>query len=356
VTATLRAPQVVARPVPAAPGTTPARRWGRGALIGALIGAVVVVVGVEVAGIRPTVSGAFSSLVQADRAWLLAAVVATAASMSAFARGRRRLLGAAGVRVPVRSAVAVTYVANAVHVTLPGGAAFSTAYTYRWMRHWGASGPAATWTLVSGGLLSSAALAALALLGSLLVGSGAGLVPLAVGLAAVAAVGLAVRRLARRPGFVLETGRWVVRRMNVLRRRPAESGIDGVDALVAQLGAVRPSGRDWAAAGAFATANWAFDAACLAACATALGVHGLTVSLLLLTYTAGKAASQLSLLPGGLGVVDAALVLTLVGGGIPTASAVATVLLYRLISLIGVVAVGWVVAAVQGVRAPVVVA
>jgi uncharacterized membrane protein YbhN (UPF0104 family) len=85
VTATLRAPQVVARPVPAAPGTTPARRWGRGALIGALIGAVVVVVGVEVAGIRPTVSGALSSLVQADRAWLLAAVVATAASMSARA-------------------------------------------------------------------------------------------------------------------------------------------------------------------------------------------------------------------------------------------------------------------------------
>ena len=80
------------------------------------------------------------------------------------------------------------------------------------------------------------------------------------------------------------------------------------------------------------------------------------MSLLLLTYTAGKAASQLSLLLGGLGVVDAALVLTLVGGGIPTASAVATVLLYRLISLIGVVAVGCVVAAVQGVRAPVVVA
>jgi uncharacterized membrane protein YbhN (UPF0104 family) len=81
VTATLRAPRVVAPPVPVAVGTTPSKRWGRGALIGA----VVVVVGVEVAGVRPTVSEAFSSLVQADRAWLLAAVVATAASMSARA-------------------------------------------------------------------------------------------------------------------------------------------------------------------------------------------------------------------------------------------------------------------------------
>jgi len=79
-------------------------------------------------------------------------------------------------------------------------------------------------------------------------------------------------------------------------------------------------------------------------------VSGLSLSLLLLAYAAGMAASSLSLLPGGLGVVDAALVLTLVAGGIPAASALPAVLLYRLISLGGVVTVGWMVAAVQGVR------
>jgi hypothetical protein len=66
--------------------------------------------------------------------------------MSFFARTRRRLLAATGIRVPQRDALAAVYVANALHVTLPGGAAFSTTWTYRWMRARGASAPAITWT------------------------------------------------------------------------------------------------------------------------------------------------------------------------------------------------------------------
>jgi uncharacterized membrane protein YbhN (UPF0104 family) len=265
-----------------------------------------------------------------------------------FARSRRRLLRAAGVRVPVRSAVAATYVANAMHVTLPAGAAFSTGYIYRWMRGWGATTPAATWTLASGGVVSSASLAGVGLLGSLVVGGSVGVVPLVLGAAGVVLVALAGRHMDRHPRTGLAIGRWVVRRVNAVLRRPATSGTDVVEELVAQLRSVRPTGRDWAVALAFATANWAFDAACLAASAAALGVHGLTVPLLLLAYTAGMAASSLSLLPGGLGVVDGALVLILVAGGIPAASALPAVLLYRLISMVGVVAVGWGVAVVQG--------
>jgi hypothetical protein len=40
-------------------------------------------------------------------------------------------------------------------------------------------------------------------------------------------------------------------------------------------------------------------------------------------------------------LVDAALVLTLVGGGVPTASALSAVPLYRLISRVGVAGVGY---------------
>jgi uncharacterized membrane protein YbhN (UPF0104 family) len=267
-----------------------------------------------------------------------------------FARSRRRLLSAAGVHVPVRSSVAAVYVANALHVTLPGGAAFSTAYTYRWMRSWGASRPAATWTLASGGAVASASLAGVGVLGSLLIGSGAGWLSLALASAGIVAVGLAVRHLGRSTATALAIGRWLVRRLNALRRRPPTAGIDVVEETVAQLREVRPTGRDWLVATVFAYANWAFDVACLAACAAALGARGLSLSLLLLTYTAGMAASSLSLLPGGLGVVDAALVLTLVAGGIPATTALPVVLLYRLISFGGVVAVGWTVAAVQGLR------
>ncbi|MGZ4566840.1 MAG: lysylphosphatidylglycerol synthase transmembrane domain-containing protein [Blastococcus sp.] len=362
MTATLLPPQVAApsalpEPVqaPALPleaelpaGPRRAQRWR----CGVLVGAVVTLLAVEAVRIAPSLSGALASLAQTNPAWLVVAVLAAAGSMSMFARSRRRLLRAAGVQVPVRSAVAAVYVANALHTTLPGGAAFSTGYTYRWMRGWGASRPAATWTLAAGGVVASASLAGLGLLGSLLVGSGAGWVSLALGTAAVVGVALVVRCLQRSPSHALACGEWVLRRVNALLRRPPAAGLEALEELIAQLRSVRPSGCDWLMATAFATANWAFDAGCLAACAAAMGVSGLTLAVLLLAYAAGMAASSLSLLPGGVGVVDAALVFALVAGGIPAAAALPAVLLYRLISLGGVVAVGWVIAGVRGLAHP----
>ena len=62
---------------------------------------------------------------------------------------------------------------------------------------------------------------------------------------------------------------------------------------------VRPA--DWFAASGYALLNWAFDIACLVACAAALHVPGLTLPLVLVAYTAGMATSGLSPLPGGSG-------------------------------------------------------
>jgi uncharacterized membrane protein YbhN (UPF0104 family) len=311
--------------------------------------AVLALLAVEVGRIAPSLSGALASLTRARPGWIVVAVLAAAGSMTMFAASRRRLMRAAGVAVPLGSAQAAVYVANALHTTLPGGAAFSTGYSYRWMRGRGASGPAATWTLVAGGVVSSASLAALGVLGSVLVGSSGSWVSLISAVAGVAGAAFGVRALQRSPGALIALARWVIGRINRVRHRPASGGLEAVEEMVAQLRAVRPRGRDWLAATAFATANWALDAGCLAAGAAALGVSRLTLALLLLTYTAGMAASSVSLVPGGLGVVDAAMVLTLVAGGIPAAGALPVVLLYRLISLGGVVAVGWIVAAVQGV-------
>ena len=359
MTATLLPPQGVAvlpaQPVPAqvpAPpreagspaAPTRTRRWRRGVLVVA----VLAVLAVEAVRVGPSLTGALASVPAAQPGWVVVAMAAAAGSMSMFARSRRRMMGAAGVQVPARSAVAAVYVANALHATLPGGAAFSTAYVFRWLRGVGASRSVATWTLASGGVVASASLAGLGLLGSLLVGSGAGWVSLALGTAAVVGVALVVRCLQRSPKRAMACGEWVLRRVNALLRRPPAAGLAALEELVAQLRSVRPSGRDWLVATAFATANWALDVGCLAACAAAMGVSGLTLAVLLLAYAAGMAASSVSLLPGGVGVVDAALVLALVAGGIPAAAALPAVLLYRLISLGGVVAIGWVVAGVQG--------
>jgi uncharacterized membrane protein YbhN (UPF0104 family) len=306
----------------------------------------------EVVVIRPEVGGALRSLWTLDVGWLVVAVAVAAVSMGAFAMTRRALLRAAGFLVPVRATVAAALVANAVHATLPGGVAFSTGYTFRWMRGRGVSGPAATWCLAAGGLVSTAALLSIGLLGSLLAGSRAGWLPFALAVTGVVVCTVAVRRMARHPRTVAAVGRWVLRLVNVVRRRPPDTGADAIDSLLAELRLVRPGGRDWVVATGYALLNWTFDAACLAACAAALDLRGLTLPLLLVAYTAGMATAGISPLPGGLGVVDAALVLTLVAGGIPAAAALPAVVLYRLVSLVGMVAVGWLVCAVQLVGTP----
>jgi uncharacterized protein (TIRG00374 family) len=308
---------------------------------------VVALLAVKLVLAAPTLRSALTALGGAQPGWIAAAVLAAATSMDLFARMRRRLLAAAGVRVRMRDALAAVYVANAVHLTVPGGAAFSTAYTYRWMRERGAGAAAITWTLVTGGLISTSALAALAVVGSLLVGAGAGLLALALDAVLVVALVTGVRRLRRRPDLPLVAGRRLLPRVNAVLRRPPTRGVDALERLVGQLGSVRPGARDWTVAVVYGLGNWVLDVACLAASAAALGVRGVSLPLLLIAYPAGMAASSISLLPGGIGVVDTTMVLAMVAGGVPAAAALPAVLLFRLISLVAVVAAGWLIVAVQ---------
>ena len=312
---------------------------------------MVAVLGVELARGAPTLTGAVVALGGARPWWIAAAVLAQVASMDMFARLRRRLLATAGVAVRMRDALAGVYVAGAVHLTVPGGAAVSAAYAYRWMRDGGAGVAAVTWTLAAGGVISTAALGALAVAGSLLAGATSNMVTLALDAVVVLALVVGVRWLRRRPDLTLVVGLRLLTWRNMLLRRPPARGKDALGRVVAQLRSVRPGARDWTAAVAYGVGNWLFDIACLAASAAAVGTRGVTLPLLVIAYTAGMAASGISVLPGGIGVVDTAMVLALVAGGIPAATALPAVLLYRLVSLGGVAAAGWLVAAVHACRA-----
>jgi uncharacterized protein (TIRG00374 family) len=311
---------------------------------------VVPLLGTELVLVAPTLTGALTALGGAQPWWIAAGVLAEATSMDLFARMRRRLLAAAGVRVRLRDAVAAVYVANAVHLTVPGGAAFSTAYAYRWMRERGAGPAAITWSLVASGLISTSALGTLAVAGSLLVGAQSGLPALAMDAVLVVTLVAVARRLRRRPDVALAVGRRLLAWRNALLRRPTNRGVDALERLMGQLRLVRPAVRDVTAAAAYGLGNWLFDVACLAASVAALGIRGVTLPLLLVSYTAGMAASGISLLPGGIGVVDTTMVVAMVAGGVPAAAALPAVLLYRLISLVAVVAAGWLVAAAQARR------
>ena len=117
------------------------------------------------------------------------------------------------------------------------------------------------------------------------------------------------------------------------RQRPFASG-----QFVAELREIHPRHLDWTAGLAYAALNWLADLACLVASCRAVGAHGATIELAVVAYVAGMAVSSVSLLPGGLGVVDAAMVLALVHGGLSPVQATAGVLLYRLISFVFIVA------------------
>jgi uncharacterized membrane protein YbhN (UPF0104 family) len=98
--------------------------------------------------------------------------------------------------------------------------------------------------------------------------------------------------------------------------------------------------RGLAAVAVLSFANWLLDCACLwaalAAVHATVPVHGL-----LLVYTLSRLVANLPLLPGGGGTVEASLVLGFAAFEHTSASVVAGVLLFRVITCWGIVPVGW---------------
>jgi uncharacterized protein (TIRG00374 family) len=320
----------------ATPRTRRLLRIATGILVAAAVTTGVVVV-------LPTVQAAGAALLGADLLWVAVAVGCEAGALVAFSVLHHRLLVAASVRVSLHEVTLATLAANALHLTVPGGAALSTAYTYKRRRAWGATAPATTWTMVAGGVAASLALAAIAFGSALVVGGRPTSLPwLVLQIAGVAALGAGVVLVARRPGLLVTAGTWGLRLLNRVRSRPLDTGVAELAEQIAALQLIELRGRGRAVVGSAALANWVLDIACLAACCAAVGAEGMTLALVLVAYAAATAASSAAFLPGGLGLVDGALLAALVAGGVPSHPALAAVLLYRLVSFIGVAAAGWV--------------
>jgi putative heme transporter len=313
-------------------------RWRPIALL-----ALVAMLIVEIAIAAPYLSQAMASLESPDLRWLALAVVAELMSMGAFARVQRRMLAAGGAEVPMCRMAALTYAANAVSVTFPGGTALSTGYVFKRLRSWGATGPAAGFTILASGVLSTVSFALLAVVCAVLAGNG-GLSSVLVltGAAAVVVAALITRRR-HKPDLIIRLADRGLVRVNRIMHRSPESGVAGLHRIARELSAIKPRNRDWVAGFGFAGLNWVADLACLVACCYAVGAGGASLVLVMVAYIAGMSTSGLSLLPGGLGVVDAAMILALTQGGVSTTAATAGVLLYRMISFALVVSLGWLV-------------
>jgi uncharacterized protein (TIRG00374 family) len=329
------------------PRTTTSRRFHRRHLGLAL---VVAVLAVEIVLVWPYLGRAAQSLRHPNLWWVALAIAAELASMAAFARLQRRMLSTGGVRVSMCRMLSLTYAANAVSATLPAGAALSSGYQFRRFRGWGASAPLAGFTLLASGVLGTFSFGLLCVLAAVLAGAhDANPIELVLGGALAIAATYGVRRLRRDPQSAIDA---VERRLlwtERFGRRDRERTGSRIGGWLNELFQIKPRKRDWAAGLGFAAFNWIADLVCLLAACRAIGADDATLTLAAVAYVAGMAVSSISLIPGGLGVVDAAMILTLTHGGLTASSATAGVLLYRLISFAFVVAIGWVFWAVSGV-------
>jgi len=272
--------------------------------------------------------------------WLTVALGAQLVSLYAAAGLQRRMLLAGSLRVSRWRMTALAYAGNALSGTLPAGSVLSVGYTFRRLRAWGASAPLATFSLLASGVLSTVAFASLGVVAAWSTGT-VGRVPALLGVGGFVGAGAALRRLAGRPQAVGDLGGRVLRRAGLMLRRDTTAEQGWLDRTIDQLTAIRPRRRDWAAGLGYAFLNWTADLACLVAASRAIGGHGIALTTVAVAYVAGMSVSSLSPLPGGLGLVDTAMIVALSQGGTSVATATAAVLLFRLVSFVLVVLVGW---------------
>jgi uncharacterized protein (TIRG00374 family) len=290
--------------------------------------------------VQPYISKASKELGDLRGGWTFAAVGFAFACMAATARLQRRLLRAGGVVVSVPRMLGLTYTSNAIMQTIPGGTLVSLGYSFRRIRRWRVGPAPALFAVVVSLALSLLAFGVLGCLGLAVLGDDA-VSPAVIVTGLLALGGAVVVVLAlRHPVVLTQAARWLTdRSMRLLRKNP-EVAVSQVCGAVDALAQIHPRRQDWAAAFVLAMSNWVADLMCLYAAGQAVGAHA-TLRVVALAYFAGMGVSSLSVLPGGLGPVELAMVVTLTDS-VTVESATATVVIYRLVSLVLVVAVGWV--------------
>jgi len=316
----------------------PVARWRRGPVVAVV---VLLILGVELVLGWSALVEALAQLRTPKWGWVAGALAVELTSMRTYARMQSALLRGAGTKVGVHKHIALAYAAHSLSATLPGGPVFSTTFNFQQMRRFGASAAVASWCIALSGVLSTGALILIGAVGGILARSSGGwhtLIGYGVGALVVA---VAVRTIALHPDWLDRPVRALLGGVNRARRRPADHGRDRLFGFMDQLRSVRVHPANYAIAIVLAVANWLFDALCLWMCCVAVGADGITATKLMIAYCAGMAAASVPIVPGGLGVVDGALILGLVAGGLSSSSAVAAVVLYRLISFGFIIGAGW---------------
>jgi uncharacterized protein (TIRG00374 family) len=271
--------------------------------------------------------------------WLVLAFAAELASIVPLAEAQRMILHAGGTDVARWPMILVTFASNGISMSVPAGVAVAEGYAYGKYRRLGARRAVAAWAELAAGAIAFAALAGLALAGALIAGGPAELPLLAI-LSVVFAGAIAAAILFRHPHVLVDMVGWLEhhagRRLGDVVGRTSKRARD----IARALEGVHPRLTTWVAAGALSALNWLLDVACLGLAFQAIGAP-IPWGAVLLAFAGGKIVSSVGITPAGLGFVEGGLVAVFVAFGTRGPTAVGAVLVYRGLTLIGLVGMGW---------------
>jgi putative heme transporter len=230
---------------------------------------------------------------------------------------------------------------NALAVSLPGGVAWAATFSFDQLRRRGVPRSLAVYVLIVTTLMSTTALILVLLIGVNIAGATGPAAPfrLAATVVCAALAGLSVAlvvllRIPRGRALLVTAGAAV-------RAIPWYGRIAGrVRAETRELAIAGAGPRFFLGSFAAALVSWIIDCACLVASIFAVSGR-VPWQGVLVVYGVTQIAESLPITPGGIGVVEGTLTVLLVAYGLPSGTAVAAVLLYRIISFWVLVPVGW---------------
>ena len=291
-------------------------------------------------GQRNDLVEALNQLGRVKLVWVAVGAIIELFSYVALGALQRQLLSVAGVPLEVPFATALSFASGAIVASLPGGPVFASVFSFHQYRRRGADSVIAVWALIGTGMFEALALSLVATAGvGLAIQEGASYNLIGVTIATLA-IFAAVDALIWQRRWLVRFVQWLATFSRRRLGRPRREVYVVMEDLTARLASVRLGNSDLWRALLFATAFWVCDCAALVA---AFGGVGAPVPWrgLLLAYGAGQLAANLPITPGGLGVVEGSLTVALVAFGGAETTAVAAVLLYRIISFWGPLVVGW---------------
>jgi hypothetical protein len=240
--------------------------------------------------------------------------------------------------------IAVGAASSAITATAPGGAAVASAYVYRQLRRTGGTPVLSGWSVAVADVLSIVAFAVIAGTAAALQSANsivAAVQVAAIGLGIALALICAAVALVHHAESLMLAVQALCRRLSGVGSRERRCAPGDFDKAIDQFTAVRPGWRDFSVAFSLALLNWAADLACFVLSLHAVGIDRVGIGAAGAAYSAGLATTSLSLLPGGIGTVEAGMLLVLRNAGVASSHAVAGIVMYRVVAYALVAGVGW---------------